>query len=1070
MQPESKNTGFMHRLKRFFLFGELIAGMALAASATQYYHINGNPASINSTTGELTDDAVDYLWVTKPPKGTAGLTLPRLTTTPQFDANGRTIVMLIDSNWPGDGDGLTKSHYRICSGAWSQAPQVTTPNIRYCGFALRFDANYGITNQGGGIGLWQAWQGHGWPPCQLRTIENNGNIRLYFLCNNDLSRGSENQYSSRVYLKDASGNDLIFQKDKWYSFVIQVRFDYTTASNALLNCWVNGNLAATWKGRMGYTPGSVSGDAGTLEGCDVHFGIYGVKTDALRKVYFSQIKLADNFNEAVPAALISPTPHLKTIVAESFGGAGAALHGTSADTFASGITSAGGSSTWIAHTNFLNNGAVLTGTGDGRCAGLNLGSYIDDAKNTFAGYFELTMTISPTVGPGWLSIGFAEENTINTNKNFTDTPAGSPTETGNATIIYRGNTSAAPYEVDMYGGPKLSNSIDGPTVSGGQTLTVALDLTPAGGYNGVNKFGRVIWMTNGVAMGSFTYTSDRIWGSLLVSQGSGNTGTISALTLAQSRLDIAVKANNTHDLDETTSWVLGNSPDNTTKIACWDDTVTSTNTVSLGTNTTWGGIKILNPSGRVTVNAGHTLTLGNALVDVDMSQASVDLILNCGVALGAANVWDVGSARTLTVGGVVSGSGTLTKAGPGTLTLSGVNGFTGTTIVNAGKLAIGNTAALLSTTSLTLADGTVLQPNLDGVVIGVPISVAGNGTISAPINAPGGGVVSTLTLNSVLVGSGNVTFSSSVNQNALSTVYVAGQSSYAGSTRLDTAGTTATQIILKLGMHNALPTNTVLTIDGQAGAGSGRFAELNLNGFNQQLAGLTNTARSLRFQRVVNSDVSAPATLTISNNSNYTFSGNLGSSVANGSVSAAAMAGSSNGNNFGLLKKGSGILNLTGSNSYTGNTTVNGGTLQILLPNLATNSTVSVAPGAVLRLDFTVTNTVASFITNGVPLAPGVYNAANAAPFLAGSGSLKVAGATPPPQPVIAPLSISGTNLVVSVPTVSGFHYVLQSATNLTPTINWSNESTNAGTGGSLFFNVPIEPGKPQKFLRFRVY
>ena len=104
--------------KHFFSFGGLIAGMALAASGAQYYHINGNPASINSTTGELTDDGVDYLWVTKPPIGTAGLTVPWLTTTPQFDANDRTIRMLIDSNWPGDGadPSMTKSHYRICSG------------------------------------------------------------------------------------------------------------------------------------------------------------------------------------------------------------------------------------------------------------------------------------------------------------------------------------------------------------------------------------------------------------------------------------------------------------------------------------------------------------------------------------------------------------------------------------------------------------------------------------------------------------------------------------------------------------------------------------------------------------------------------------------------------------------------------------------------------------------------------------------------------------------------------------------------------------------------------------------
>ena len=81
-----------------------------------------------------------------------------------------------------------------------------------------------------------------------------------------------------------------------------------------------------------------------------------------------------------------------------------------------------------------------------------------------------------------------------------------------------------------------------------------------------------------------------------------------------------------------------------------------------------------------------------------------------------------------------------------------------------------------------------------------------------------------------------------------------------------------------------------------------------------------------------------------------------------------------------------------------------------------------------------------------------------------------VVTSVPGSQPTIAPVTVSGTNLVVSVPTVTGANYVLQTATNLTPTILWANESTNAGTGGNLILTVPIEPGKPQKFVRFWVY
>ena len=130
---------------------------------------------------------------------------------------------------------------------------------------------------------------------------------------------------------------------------------------------------------------------------------------------------------------------------------------------------------------------------------------------------------------------------------------------------------------------------------------------------------------------------------------------------------------------------------------------------------------------------------------------------------------------------------------------------------------------------------------------------------------------------------------------------------------------------------------------------------------------------------------------------------------------------------------------------------------------------MTVASGGTLQLDFTETNRVASLILNGVSQAAGVYDSTTGAPYITGSGSLEVGSATPP-QPVIAPVTVSGTNLVVSTPTVLGANYVLQSATNLTPTINWQSESTNAGTGGNLILNVPIEPGKPQKFLRFWVY
>ena len=60
---------------------------------------------------------------------------------------------------------------------------------------------------------------------------------------------------------------------------------------------------------------------------------------------------------------------------------------------------------------------------------------------------------------------------------------------------------------------------------------------------------------------------------------------------------------------------------------------------------------------------------------------------------------------TLTYGGVVSGTGSLTQAGPGTTILTGANSYTGTTTISAGTLQIGNGGTTgttgLATSSIT---------------------------------------------------------------------------------------------------------------------------------------------------------------------------------------------------------------------------------------------------------------------------------------------------------------------------------------------------------------------------------
>ncbi|MCX6630380.1 MAG: hypothetical protein NTW28_22400, partial [Candidatus Solibacter sp.] len=174
----------------------------------------------------------------------------------------------------------------------------------------------------------------------------------------------------------------------------------------------------------------------------------------------------------IPAA---PPGASKILIKEDFGGTGAALHGTTADTFDAAITAAGGSSTWVAAANFLDNGAVTLATR--QAAYLNLGNYINNARGTAAGLFNLTMTIWPTTGT-WISLGFATNNTPNTLKDFTDTGSGAATAVGMATILYRAtNATPTANALACFAGPKSALGFGNITgITGNRTVAVTLDL------------------------------------------------------------------------------------------------------------------------------------------------------------------------------------------------------------------------------------------------------------------------------------------------------------------------------------------------------------------------------------------------------------------------------------------------------------------------------------------------------------------------------------------------------------------------------------------------------------------
>lgn len=170
---------------------------------------------------------------------------------------------------------------------------------------------------------------------------------------------------------------------------------------------------------------------------------------------------------------------------------------------------------------------------------------------------------------------------------------------------------------------------------------------------------------------------------------------LAALCTAHADAAEVAKADNTDALNLTTSWALGTAP-TSADVAFWDSTVTGANTVLLGADTSWQGIKLTTPGGAVTISSGNTLTLGTS--GIDLSAATQDLTISSGLTLNGGQIWNVASGRTLTLS-----TGTFTRNAGTTLNLQGTGTVSAATFPANTNNIVGAWATVGTGTSLSYA-------------------------------------------------------------------------------------------------------------------------------------------------------------------------------------------------------------------------------------------------------------------------------------------------------------------------------------------------------------------------------
>ncbi len=388
----------------------------------------------------------------------------------------------------------------------------------------------------------------------------------------------------------------------------------------------------------------------------------------------------------------------------------------------------------------------------------------------------------------------------------------------------------------------------------------------------------------------------------------------------------------------------------------------------------------LSGSGTFTVNSGAVAAVANnVFIGGGFS----------GLTLGDGS-WNEGvltasSGNTLRISAplTITNNGALTKTGAGTVLLTAPSTYTGVTRINQGILLINNSTALGTTAGNTIINYASDQGGrlaLQGSIsVAEPISVVGNGSgggvgFSNVIEAVSGvntitGAITTSSMD-FRFGSSSGVFGTQLNINGGITSALVGTQAGAavininsalpgglqaiggadqgGYALLSVAGISNSNVYfggsLRLGVNNGLLTTNALNIG--VAASDGDRGIVDLAGFQQTVAGLrgggvVGGVFPALARRLTNSASGTSSTLTIGGANTLAFEG----LIYDGAGTVA------------VVKTGTATQTFSQPNTYSGDTTVSGGTLALGHVNAILNSTLDTGTSGTQAVTFTAAGT-----------------------------------------------------------------------------------------------------------------